>query len=69
MLARRLLKQKGVEYTEISVSGNNQLWDEMVQKSGRDTVPQIFINDESIGGYDDIEALDRKGELNQKLGI
>ena len=69
MLARRLLKRKKVSFTEISVSGNRKLWDEMEQKSGRSTVPQIFINDESLGGYDDIAALDRKGELDQKLGI
>ncbi len=69
MLARRLLKRKGVKFKEISVSGNNKLWDEMEQKSGRSTVPQIFINDESFGGYDDIAALDSKGELDQKLGI
>ena len=69
MMARRLLHNKGIEFEEISVSGNNELWDEMVQKSGRNTVPQIFINDESLGGYDDIEALERKGELDLKLGI
>ena len=69
MLARRLLKRKKVSFTEISVSGNRELWDEMEQRSGRSTVPQIFINDEPLGGYDDIAALDRKGELDQKLGI
>ena len=69
MLARRLLNKKGIEFTEISVSGNNVLWDEMEQKSGRNTVPQIFINGESVGGYDDIATLDRQGELDQKLGI
>ena len=69
MMARRLLKKKGIKFEEISVSGDNALWDEMEQKSGRNTVPQIFINGESVGGYDDIAALDRRGELNQKLGI
>lgn len=69
MLARRLLKRKKVSFTEISVSGNRELWDEMEQRSGRSTVPQIFINDEPLGGYDDIAALDRKGELDQKLGL
>ena len=69
MLARRLLKKKGVEFEEISVSGDNTLWDEMEQKSGRNTVPQVFINDESVGGYDDIAALDHQGELDKKLGI
>ncbi|MEH6457387.1 MAG: glutaredoxin 3 [Cocleimonas sp.] len=68
MFARRLFKRKGITFTEIKVSGR-KLWDELEQKSGRNTVPQIFINDESLGGYDDIAALDRKGELDQKLGI
>ena len=68
MFARRLLKRKGIEFQEITVSGR-ELWDEMEQKSGRNTVPQIFINDESLGGYDDIAALNRKGELDQKLGL
>ncbi len=69
MRARSLFKKKGVEYTEISVGRDRDLWDEMEQRSGRNTVPQIFINDESVGGYDDIAALDRQGELDQKLGI
>lgn len=69
MRARRLLKQKGVEYTEIPVGGDRALWKEMEQRSGRNTVPQIFINGESVGGYDDIAALDRQGKLDQKLGI
>ncbi len=69
MLARKLLKSKKVDFTEISVSGDRELWDEMERKSGRNTVPQIFINDEPFGGYDDIAALDSKGELDQKLGL
>lgn len=69
IMARRLLKRKGVSYEEISVSWNRKRWDEMVQKSGGNTVPQIFINEEPLGGYDDIAALDREGELDQKLGI
>ncbi len=68
MFARRLLKRKGVKFKEISVSGR-KIWDEMEEKSGRNTVPQIFINDEPLGGYDDIAALNRKGELDQKLGL
>ena len=69
MRARRLLKNKGVEFTEIAVGGKNELWTEMEQRSGRNTVPQIFINDESVGGFDDIAALNRQGELDQKLGL
>lgn len=67
--ARSLLKKKGVEFEEISVSGNQALWQEMEQLSGRSTVPQIFINDEPVGGYDDIAHLNRVGELDVKLGI
>ncbi len=69
MRARRLLKNKGVDFEEIRVSGSNGLWDEMEQRSGRNTVPQIFINDESVGGFDDIALLDRQGELDLKLGL
>ena len=70
MMAKRLFKNKGVKYTEISVSLNKKRWDEMKQKSGGgNTVPQIFINEEPLGGYDDIAALDQEGILDQKLGI
>lgn len=68
MRARRLLKTKGIEYQEISVSGKRDLWAEMEQRSGRSTVPQIFINNTPVGGYDDIARLDKTGELNQILG-
>lgn len=69
MMAKRLLKSKGVNYSEISVSWSRKRWDEMKQKSGGNTVPQIFINDEPVGGYDDIAALDQAGDLDKKLGI
>lgn len=69
MMARRLLKSKGVEYQEISVAGDRDLWDEMEEKSGRNTVPQIFINNESVGGYSDIASLNQSGELDQLLGV
>ncbi|KAG1707781.1 Glutaredoxin [Nymphon striatum] len=69
MRARRLLKNKNIQFEEISVSGNNELWHEMEQRSGQTTVPQIFINDESIGGYDDMALLDRNGELDGLLGL
>ncbi len=69
MRARRLLKNKGVEFEEIRVGSGNELWQKMEELSGRDTVPQIFINDESVGGYDDIVALNQIGELDSKLGL
>ncbi|MEE9328109.1 MAG: glutaredoxin 3 [Cocleimonas sp.] len=69
MRARSLLKKKGIEFEEIAVSSGNGLWREMAEKSGRNTVPQIFIDGESVGGYDDIAALNQQGKLDQKLGI
>jgi glutaredoxin 3 len=69
MRARRLLKKKGISFEEISVGGNSDLWEEMEQKSQRSTVPQIFINGESVGGYDDIALLDRNQQLDTLLGL
>lgn len=69
MMAKRLLKRKGVAFKEIPVFLRWKVWAEMEQRSGRNTVPQIFINDEPMGGYDDIAALDKIGELDQKLGL
>ncbi len=65
--ARALLNAKGVSYTEIDVGANSALWQEMQRLSGRDTVPQIFIAEQSIGGFDDMNALDRAGKLDPLL--
>ncbi len=65
--ARMLLKRKGIQYEEISVGSDAKLWAEMERLSQRDTVPQIFIGDLSIGGYDDMAALDRAGKLDALL--
>jgi glutaredoxin 3 len=67
--ARMLLKKKGVEYEEILVSRDAERRAEMERLSGRYTVPQIFIDDEPIGGFDDLYALDREGRLDELLGI
>lgn len=67
--ARLLLKSKDVEYDEIYVDGSWDLREEMIQKSGRHTVPQIFIGDHHIGGFDDMKALNRAGELDSLLGL
>jgi len=69
MRARSLLKKKGIEYDEIRVDGDNILWEEMAKLSNRNTVPQIFINEQSVGGYDDIAALDRNNELDTLLEL
>ena len=65
--AKRLLKAKNVEFEEIDVSRTPALRTEMMQKSGRHTVPQVFINGVSVGGSDDIHALDREGKLDEML--
>ena len=67
--ARSLLKEKGVAYEEIDVGMDPALRQEMTAKSGGTTVPQIFINDEPVGGYDDIAALNSAGELDALLGL
>lgn len=68
--AKRLLDAKGVAYEEIDVIANPKRKPEMIQRAdGRTTVPQIFVDDEGLGGCDDIHALDRAGKLNVKLGL
>ena len=67
--AKKLLDAKGVEYNEIRVDTDMHMRKEMVERSGRTSVPQIFINQEHIGGCDDLYALEHQGQLNLKLGI
>ena len=67
--AKRLLTRKGVEFTEIDVSGDPKSRSEMVARAnGRMTVPQIFIGSTHVGGYDDLSALERAGKLDPLLG-
>ncbi len=65
--AKDLLKEKGVTFREIRVDYDASQLKIMVEKSGRRTVPQIFINDESIGGFDDLAALQKAGKLDALL--
>jgi len=65
--ARRLLDAKGVEYTVIDVGRDPALWEEMEARSGRHTVPQIFIGQVHVGGCDDLHALEAQGELDKLL--
>ncbi len=67
--ARRLLDRKGIEYSIINVAGNRELRDEMNRRSQRHTVPQIFIDDLHVGGFDDLAALDAEGKLDELLGL
>ena len=67
MAARMLLTKKGVRYEDILVSRDPALRAKMEDLSGRKTVPQIFINDESIGGFDELYSLEQQGKLDDLL--
>jgi glutaredoxin 3 len=64
---RGLLAKKGLEHTEIDVEEDGKLREEMIVRSGRRTVPQIFIGDKHVGGCDDLFALDGSGELDRLI--
>lgn len=66
-MAKRLLTQKGVSFTEIDVMRDTEKKQEMMQRSGRHTVPQIFIGGSHVGGCDDLHALERQGKLDAML--
>jgi glutaredoxin 3 len=65
--ARSLLKSKKIEFEDIDVGMDTKLRQEMTDKSGGTTVPQIFINDQAIGGYSDMAELDKQGKLDALL--
>jgi glutaredoxin 3 len=65
--AKALLTAKGVDFTEIDVTEDRARESEMIERSGRRTVPQVFIEDRHVGGFDDLAALDAKGELDPLL--
>ena len=65
--AKRLLTHKGIAYREIDITADPELRRTMIQASGRRTVPQIFIGELSIGGFDELYELDQSGELDTLL--
>ncbi len=66
--AKNLLKSKGLEWTETRIDTDPVSRDAMLERSGgRRTVPQIFVNEQHVGGYDDLVAADRSGKLAQLL--
>jgi len=67
VMAKRLLAGKGVQPAEINVGADQALLVEMMTRSGRRTVPQIFIGERHVGGYDDLLALERTGQLDALL--
>ncbi len=66
--AKDLLKSKKAEFREIDVSDDEE-FDALVKRTGWKTVPQIFIGDEMIGGYQELVSLDREGRLDAKLNV
>jgi glutaredoxin 3 len=65
--ARGLLAQKKVEFSAVNVEDDAKLREEMIARSNRRTVPQIFIGDKHVGGCDDLFELDRSGELDRLI--
>jgi glutaredoxin 3 len=65
--AKALLDRKGVAYEEIDVEGRDDLRTWLAEASGQKTVPQIFAGERSLGGFSDIDALDRQGRLDPIL--
>jgi len=66
--ARALLERKGVDWTEIDLEAEPARRAEMIERSGKRKVPQIFIGDRHVGGSDELYALDLSGELDVLLG-
>lgn len=65
--AKYLLAQKGVSFEEIRIDHDHEVMQEMMRRSNRQTVPQIFIGDFHVGGYDDLAALEMAGRLDALL--
>lgn len=69
MMAKRLLDKKGAHYTEINVDAEPGLREEMMIKTKRRTVPQIYIGDNHVGGFDELYALDQQKKLDDLLAV
>ncbi len=67
LMAKRLLDKKGVSYTEINVDAKPGLREEMMVKTKRRTVPQIYIGDYHVGGFDELYSLDQQKKLDDLL--
>ena len=68
--AKALLDRKDVHYTEYCIDGDNAARTKMTERAnGRSSLPQIFINDQLIGGCDELHALDRQGDLDPLLKV
>ena len=66
--AKQLLQRKDIEYVEVNLNTEpTEVREELMARNKQRTVPQIFINDEFIGGFDQLHALDRQGKLEQMI--
>ena len=66
--AKRLLLRNNLEYKEIDISTGPELRDEMIKKAnGKRTIPQIFFDDQHIGGYDEVRALEKENKLKDLI--
>lgn len=69
-MAKKILQDRNLKFNEIIIDNNPEIKSEMEKKSfGKKTVPQIFFNQELIGGFDDLNDLVEKNQLNSSLGI
>lgn len=69
IMAKRLLDKKGATYQELNVDTDPELRQEMMQRTKRRTVPQIYIDDLHVGGFDELRAMESKKELDQLLAV
>ncbi|NQU09141.1 MAG: glutaredoxin 3 [Candidatus Abyssubacteria bacterium] len=68
-MAKALLRKKGVEFEEINVELDPDAMMQVIKKTGRRTIPQIFIDDFHVGGCDDLYAYEELGKLDSLLGL
>ncbi len=68
-MAKRLFDKKGVSYSEINLDSKPELRQELMQQTRRRTVPQIFIGEHHVGGFDDLHALEMKQELDLLINV
>ncbi len=69
MAAKSLLRAKGAEFLEVDISGDEAQQEDMIRRTGRRSVPQIFIGARHVGGFDDLSALDQQGKLDALLDV
>lgn len=67
MMAKNLLRRRGIDFATVDVSGDSSARQWLISETGQRTVPQIFVHGESIGGFQELAALDRLGTLAERL--